>query len=135
MRKAAADDGGFPAAAAGVRGAGAAGPAIRSVREAVMGFRGDAVQVLRRAAKGAAAMAFHYSGVEDLIASVQRRAVGGRRVLVVSYHRVVGDFDEEAKRSLPTMNISQKTFRKHLETLAATYDVVTLDRAVEILEG
>jgi peptidoglycan/xylan/chitin deacetylase (PgdA/CDA1 family) len=103
--------------------------------KAVMGWKGDAMQVVRRAAKGAAAMAFHYSGFEDLIASVQRRAVGGRRVLIVSYHRVVGDFAEEAKRSLPTMNISQKTFRKHLETLADTYDVVTLDRAIEILEG
>src|SRR5436305_5392475 len=104
-------------------------------RERAMGWKGDAIQAVRRAAKGAAAMAFHYSGVEDLIASVQRRAVGGRRVLIVSYHRVVGDFVEEAKRSPPTMNISQKTFHKHLETLAATYDVVTLDRALEILEG
>jgi peptidoglycan/xylan/chitin deacetylase (PgdA/CDA1 family) len=80
-------------------------------------------------------MAFHYSGVEDVIASVQRRAVGGRRVLVVSYHRVVGDFAEEAKHSLPTMNISRETFRKHLETISATYDIVSLDRALEVLEG
>src|SRR5947208_10059508 len=88
-----------------------------------------------RAAKAAAAMAFQYTGAEELLAQVQRRAVGGRRVLILSYHRVVGDFALEATRSMPTLNIAQDTFRKHLETLAAGYDVVPLDRALEVLEG
>jgi peptidoglycan/xylan/chitin deacetylase (PgdA/CDA1 family) len=100
-----------------------------------MGLKDDAIKVLRRAAKGAAAMAFHYTGAEDLLASVQRRAVGGRRVLILSYHRVVGSFDVEATRSLPTLNIAQDTFRKHLETLAEHYQIVALDRALEVLEG
>ena len=100
-----------------------------------MGLKGDAMKVLRRAAKGAAAIAFHYTGLEELLASVERRAVGGRRVLILSYHRVVGNFDLEATRSLPTLNIAQDTFRKHLETVAEHYDVVALDRALEVLEG
>jgi peptidoglycan/xylan/chitin deacetylase (PgdA/CDA1 family) len=109
--------------------------ALDAVRERFMGLRDEGIKILRRAAKGAAAMAFHYTGAEDLLASVQRRAVGGRRVLILSYHRVVGNFDVEATRSLPTLNIAQDTFRKHLETLAEDYDIVTLDRAVEVLEG
>src|SRR3954468_23275065 len=99
-----------------------------------MGMKGETVRMVRRAAKGAAAMAFHYTGAGDLLATVQRRAVGGRRVLILSYHRVVGNFEIEAARSLPTLNISQETFRKHLETLAGDYEIVTLDRALEVLE-
>jgi peptidoglycan/xylan/chitin deacetylase (PgdA/CDA1 family) len=101
----------------------------------VMDLKGEAMRILRRAAKGAAAMAFHYTGAEDLLAQIQRRAVGGRRVLILSYHRVVGDFALEATRSMPTLNIAQKTFKKQLETLAEDYDVVPLDRALEVLEG
>src|SRR5437016_554130 len=74
-----------------------------------------AMQLARRAGKGAAALALHYSGARDLLSAVQRRAVGGRRVLILSYHRVVADFVEEAKRSLYTLNVEQKTFRRHLE--------------------
>ena len=99
-----------------------------------MGLKSEAIRMVRRAAKGAAATAFHYSGAADLLASVQRRAVGGRRVLILSYHRVVGNFAVEAARSLPTLNISQETFSRHLETLAEDYDIVTLDRALEVLE-
>src|SRR5256885_619601 len=100
-----------------------------------MDLKGEAMRIVRRAAKGAGAMAFPYTGAEELLASVQRRAVGGRRVLILSYHRVVGNFDLEATRSLPTLNIAQETFKKHLEPLAEDYEAVTLDRALEVLEG
>src|SRR5256885_6388550 len=100
-----------------------------------MDLKGEAMRIVRRAAKGAGAMAFPYTGAEELLASVQRRAVGGRRVLILSYHRLVGNFDLEATRSLPTLNIAQETFKKHLEPLAEDYEAVTLDRALEVLEG
>jgi peptidoglycan/xylan/chitin deacetylase (PgdA/CDA1 family) len=61
--------------------------------------------------------------------------VGGRRVLILSYHRVVADFAREAKRSLYTLNIEQKTFRRHLEVLQETHDVVPLDDALSVLDG
>src|SRR5207253_7013793 len=87
----------------------------------------QAIQVARRVGKGAAALALHYSGARQLLSTVQRRAVGGRRVLILSYHRVVADFAQEAKRSLQTLNIEQKTFRRHLEVLQESHDVVSLD--------
>ena len=94
-----------------------------------------AIQVARRMGKGAAALALHYSGARQLLSTVQRRAVGGRRVLILSYHRVVADFTQEAKRSLYTLNIEQKTFRRHLEVLQESHDVVSLDDALSVLDG
>lgn len=94
-----------------------------------------AIQVARRVGKGAAALALHYSGARELLSAVQRRAVGGRRVLILSYHRVVADFAEEARRSLYTLNIEQKTFRRHLEVLQESHDVVSLDDALSVLDG
>ncbi len=94
-----------------------------------------AIQLARRVGKGAAALALHYSGARELLSAVQRRAVGGRRVLILSYHRVVADFAGEARRSLYTLNVEQKTFRRHLEVLQETHDVVSLDEALSVLDG
>ena len=94
-----------------------------------------AIQVARRVGKGAAALALHYSGARELFSAVQRRAVGGRRVLILSYHRVVADFAQEAKRSLHTLNIEQRTFRSHLEVLQESHEVVSLDDALSVLDG
>ncbi|HYZ90740.1 MAG TPA: polysaccharide deacetylase family protein [Myxococcales bacterium] len=99
------------------------------------GLKEQAWQVARRAAKSAAAVALHYTGAEDLIARVQRRAVGGVRVLIVSYHRVVGNLKLESERALPSLNIGRDTFRKHLEVLSETHEVVRLDDALEVLAG
>jgi len=95
----------------------------------------QAIQVARRVGKGAAALALHYSGVREMLSAVQRRAVGGRRVLILSYHRVVADFAGETRRSLYTLNIEQKTFRRHLEVLQESHDVVPLDDALSVLDG
>lgn len=95
----------------------------------------QARQLARRAVKGAAALALHHSGARQLLSSVQRRAVGGRRVLILSYHRVVADFAAEKDRSLFTLNIEQKTFRKHLEVLQNNFDIVSLDDALSVLSG
>ena len=71
-----------------------------------MGLKNTAIQLARRTAKGAAAMALHYSGARDLLSAIQRRAVGGRRVLILSYHRVVGSFAEAASQGLHTLTQS-----------------------------
>ena len=94
-----------------------------------------AVQVARRVGKGAAALALHYSGARELLSTVQRRAVGGRRVLILSYHRVVADFAAEQKRSLYTLNVSHDTFRRHMEVLQQSHDIVSLDDALSVLDG
>jgi peptidoglycan/xylan/chitin deacetylase (PgdA/CDA1 family) len=99
------------------------------------GIKDEAIHLARRTVKGAAAVALHYSGVRNALSTLQRRAVGGRRVLILSYHRVVGDIALEARRGLPTLNISQETFRKHLETVRETHDIVRLDDALDILDG
>jgi peptidoglycan/xylan/chitin deacetylase (PgdA/CDA1 family) len=98
-------------------------------------MKDQAVQVARRTVKGAAALLLHYSGVQDVISTVQRRAVGGVRVLIVSYHRVVGNYALEAERALPTLNIDVDTFRKQMEVLSETHDVVRLDQALDVLSG
>jgi len=94
-----------------------------------------AIHVARRVGKGAVALALHYSGARELLSAVQRRAVGGRRVLILSYHRVVADFAQEAKRSLYSLNIEQKTFRRHLEVLQESHDIVPLEDALSVLDG
>jgi peptidoglycan/xylan/chitin deacetylase (PgdA/CDA1 family) len=66
----------------------------------------------------------------------QRYQSGGRRILIVSYHRVVNDFTGELQRSIPGLLISQETFRRHLEELsAAGYDLVSLGDALEVMAG
>ncbi|GAC1546970.1 MAG: hypothetical protein NVS2B9_14040 [Myxococcales bacterium] len=92
-------------------------------------------RIARRVGKGAAAAAVHYSGARTLLSALQRRSVGGRRVLVLSYHRVVGNLEVEAARGVPTLNISQKTFRRQLEQLLETHDIVTIDEALAVLAG
>jgi len=98
-------------------------------------LKDQAVQVARRAVKGAAALALHYSRAQDLISTVQRRAVGGVRVLILSYHRVVGNYGLESERGLPTLNIARDTFRKHLEVLCESHEVTRLEDALEVLGG
>ena len=100
-----------------------------------MNLKSMAIQLARRAAKGVAANALHYSGARSLIAAAQRRAVGGHRVLILSYHRPVGTIDAIEGQTVPTMSISRATFRGQLEVLSKDYDLVSLDRALDVLEG
>ena len=104
-------------------------------RDCMESVKRQAAQVARRVGKGTAALLLHYSGLRDVLSAVQRRAVGGRRVLILSYHRVVPDFAEEKRHSLYTLNIEQGTFRKHLEVLQETHDIVSLDEALSVLDG
>ena len=92
-------------------------------------------QLVRRVSKGAVAAALHYSGARKVLAQAQRRAVGGRRVLILSYHRVVDSMDSADALTLPTLSITQATFKKHLELLLETHDLVSIGHAVEVLAG
>jgi peptidoglycan/xylan/chitin deacetylase (PgdA/CDA1 family) len=92
--------------------------------------------LMRRAAKTAAATLVHYSGMRRAMASYRRFKSGGRRILIVSYHRVVEDFTGELQRSIPGLLISQETFRRHLEEArAAGYALVSLEEALEVMAG
>jgi peptidoglycan/xylan/chitin deacetylase (PgdA/CDA1 family) len=98
-------------------------------------LKAEAVRLARRVSKGAMALALHHSGARQLLSSVQRRAMGGRRVLILSYHRVVGNYAAEEHNSLNTLNIERETFRKHLEALHETHDIVSLEDAMQVLDG
>lgn len=94
------------------------------------------MSVIRRMAKGAAAGVMHYSGVRSALAALRRHRAGGRRILIVSYHRVVDDFTGELQRSIPGLLISKETFRRHLEEAhRAGYAFATLEEAIEVMEG
>ncbi len=91
---------------------------------------------LRRALKSVAAGALHYSGLRRAMAQLRRRQSGGRRILIVSYHRVVEDFTAELQRSIPGLLISQETFRRHLEEAsAAGFEFATLEDALDVMAG
>jgi peptidoglycan/xylan/chitin deacetylase (PgdA/CDA1 family) len=93
-------------------------------------------QVLRRLAKSAAANVLHYSGVRKAIAGGRRLRAGGRRILILSYHRVVEDFTGEVQRSIPGLLISKETFRRHLvDVQQSGYQVVPLGVALEVISG
>lgn len=92
--------------------------------------------LVRRAVKGAAAGVLHYSGLRSAMAAWRRHQSGGRRILIVSYHRVVDDFAHELKRSIPGLLIAQRTFRHHLEAAArAGYDFASLGDALDVMAG
>ena len=92
--------------------------------------------VMRRAMKSAAAGVLHYSGLRKAMAAYRRHLTGGRRILMVSYHRVVDDFQRELQRSIPGLLISQKTFRGHLEALhAADYEFASMGDALDVMAG
>ncbi len=91
---------------------------------------------LRRVAKDAAANLVHHSGLRKAVAAVRRFQSGGRRILIVSYHRVVGDFTGELQRSIPGLLISQETFRRHLlDAKAAGYQFASVGEAVDVMTG
>ncbi|HEX8698798.1 MAG TPA: spore coat polysaccharide deacetylase ExoL [Myxococcaceae bacterium] len=70
------------------------------------------------------------------MAAYRRGQSGGRRILIVSYHRVVDDFTGELQRSIPGLLISQETFRRHLEEAAtAGYEFGTIGDAVDVMAG
>lgn len=60
------------------------------------------------------------------------RLIAGRRPepLILAYHRVVEDFAESSKGTIPAMLISTRMLERHLEWLAAHYEVLPLEEAV-----
>jgi peptidoglycan/xylan/chitin deacetylase (PgdA/CDA1 family) len=90
----------------------------------------------RRVLKSATAGVFHYCGLRRATAALRRARSGGRRVLIVGYHRVVEDYDVELARSMPGSLISTATLLRHLrEAARAGFEFGSLDQALEVLEG
>jgi peptidoglycan/xylan/chitin deacetylase (PgdA/CDA1 family) len=89
--------------------------------------------VVRRTIKVALAGALRAAGAHRLVGAVRRRAAGGPRVLVVSYHRVTHDYAAAAQEGLASLLVSATTLRRQLEQLARTREIVSLADARRIL--
>jgi peptidoglycan/xylan/chitin deacetylase (PgdA/CDA1 family) len=87
----------------------------------------------RVALKSVVAAGLQMSGLHVAIAAARRRLAGGRRVIVVGYHRVVSDFERERRLGLESTLISKDTFRAHLDILAARFRLVTMSEAADVL--
>jgi peptidoglycan/xylan/chitin deacetylase (PgdA/CDA1 family) len=89
--------------------------------------------ILRRALKVAVAGALRAAGANRFVGALRRREAGGARVLVLSYHRATTDFATSAKEGLPSLLVSARTLRRHLEQVGRTHDVVSLSDAARVL--
>ncbi|MFM2152559.1 MAG: hypothetical protein RL199_994 [Pseudomonadota bacterium] len=89
----------------------------------------------RHALKTLAASGLDRSGLRFAVAAVRRVLAGGRRVVVLGYHRVVDDFERERRLGLESTLISREAFRSHVAFLAERFRFVTMSEAVEVLAG
>jgi len=96
---------------------------------------GSAGWQVRRAMKAAVAGALCSAGARWLVRSVARRAAGGTRVLILSYHLPWVGLEEEAARVLPSLLVSAATLKRQLQQLAREREIVTLDEALRRLDA
>lgn len=91
---------------------------------------------IRQGAKATLAGLLDLSGAGRLLTRAARKASGGRRVLIVAFHRVAEDFAGEARLAIPGLIISAAAFEAQLDALhKAGFDVGPLASALEILSG
>lgn len=93
------------------------------------------MHALKKRAKVAAAFAINRSGLRLAIQAGQRLRAGGRRVVVLGYHRVTDDFERERHLGIESCLISQQTFKQHVQWLSSRFELATMSRAVEVLQG
>jgi peptidoglycan/xylan/chitin deacetylase (PgdA/CDA1 family) len=85
--------------------------------------------IVRRAAKAAVAGALCAAGARRLVRYAARRAAGGARVLILSFHRATRDFERDAREALPSLLISTESLRRQIAQLAREREIVSLDEA------
>lgn len=90
--------------------------------------------ILQRAAKAAVAGALTAAGIHRAVGVLRRRRAGGRRVLILSYHRVTTDFAESAREGLASLLVTVDTLRRQLELVGRTRAFVSLADALRILD-
>jgi peptidoglycan/xylan/chitin deacetylase (PgdA/CDA1 family) len=96
-----------------------------------MGERADnsAKWIVRRGVKAALAGALCAAGARWVVRNVARRAAGGSRVLILSYHRPTADFAADAREALPSLLVSTGTLRMQIQQLAREREIVSMDEA------
>jgi peptidoglycan/xylan/chitin deacetylase (PgdA/CDA1 family) len=85
--------------------------------------------MFRALVKTGIACAYTWSGAG------RRSAATDALPFIVGYHRVVANFAESARRTIPSMLISAATFEKHLDWLARRFEIVPLDEIGRRLEN
>ncbi len=80
--------------------------------------------------------AYAYSGVDAVRQLVPRR-LPRRTVMpfVVCYHRVVENFEQSSRHSIPSMLISTAMLERHIDWMAKRYSLISLDEMVSHLES
>src|SRR5262249_33551246 len=84
----------------------------------------------RRTVKQALAATADRTGALGLIRRLKRRTVS-----IFGCHRVVPTVGAAATAPMPSLCVSLRTFAAHLDHIARCYQVVSLERAVELLAG
>jgi peptidoglycan/xylan/chitin deacetylase (PgdA/CDA1 family) len=81
------------------------------------------VVIVRSLAKSCIASAYNWSGARHWL----NRANPAELPFIAGYHRVVTNFEDASRRTIPSMLISARTFEKHLDWLGRRFNFVSLD--------
>ncbi len=98
--------------------------------------RGPRPPRYRRWVKSALAGGAYYSGLLDLYIQFRDRCPAQNRLFIVGYHAVV----EQAERAIeagmmPQQLISKSLFEREIDQIAAQFDFLSIDQAIDFLEG
>lgn len=88
--------------------------------------------MLRKLAKAGAAAGIHSLGVDRLVGTGRRMQ---QMPLVLSYHRVVENYERSAAHSISPMLVSAAKFEAQLDWIGRHYDFVELDELAQTLES
>ena len=91
-------------------------------------------RLVREAAKSALANTFTASGLLPIMAAL-RRQLGGPRVHILAFHRVVDDMGALARGVIPSLCISTSTFERLCRLALSHFEVLPLVEAAEVVRG
>jgi peptidoglycan/xylan/chitin deacetylase (PgdA/CDA1 family) len=87
--------------------------------------------MLRALSKDVIACACTWSGAARLFARTDPTVMP----FIVGYHRVVENFEESSRRTIPSMLISRATFEQHVDWIAKRFQIVSLDEIGQHLQS
>lgn len=97
---------------------------------------GSRPPVYRRLLKSALAGGAYYSGLLDLYIQFRDRCPAQSRLFMVGYHAVVEETDRSiAAGMMPQQLISKALFEREIDQIAAQFDFLPIDQAIDFLEG
>lgn len=90
----------------------------------------------RRLLKSALAGTAYYSGLLDLYIQFRDRCPAQHRLFMVGYHAVVEEVERAIEAGMmPQQLISASLLEKEIDQIAAQFDFLSIDQAVDFLEG